>query len=196
MEKECEGSFSYFFVKMGEQCIANEWQEGISVDGEILYAKGMNRMGYMVLYGTQTGTAEDLATELQEDIQALGIECGCENVFDVEFSLLDSLEKVFVIISTWGDGDPPDDAEDFCENLSTVDAGRFEGLEYAVFALGDSGYELFCECGKQVDEKLAFAGAKAVAKRVDCDIDIDEPFREWKENLLSMLKKDASVAGV
>jgi sulfite reductase (NADPH) flavoprotein alpha-component len=155
----------------------------------------MNRTGFMVLYGTQTGTAEDLALELQEDIQELGIECGCENVFDISFSKLDELEKVFVIISTWGDGDPPDDAEDFCEALEDVEAARFAGLEYSVFALGDSGYELFCECGKKVDKQLSFAGAKSIVDRVDCDIDIDEPFREWKETLLSVLKKDVSVVG-
>ncbi|MFC5050203.1 flavodoxin domain-containing protein [Rubritalea spongiae] len=153
----------------------------------------MNRKGYMVLYGTQTGTAEDLAVELQEDIRELGIECGCENVFDVDVAQLDSLEKVFVIISTWGDGDPPDDAEDFCEVLSKVNENRLKGLDYAVFALGDSGYELFCECGKQVDKYLSFAGAHALMDRVDCDIDIDEPFREWKEKLLSILRECVSV---
>lgn len=156
----------------------------------------MNRKGYMVLYGTQTGTAEDLAEELQEGIQGLGIECGCENVFDIEFSQLDSLEKVFVIISTWGDGDPPDDAEGFCDALSGVELSRFDGLEYSVFALGDSGYELFCECGKQVDKFLRFSGAIALVGRVDCDIDIDEPFREWKESLLSILEKQHSAVGV
>ncbi|WP_435689495.1 flavodoxin domain-containing protein [Rubritalea sp.] len=153
----------------------------------------MNRKGYMVLYGTQTGTAEDLAMELQEDIQEMGIECECENVFDVDFSRLDSLEHIFVIISTWGDGDPPDDADGFCEALSSVSAGRLTGLNYAVFALGDSGYELFCECGKNVDKFLGFAGAHSLAERVDCDIDIDEPFRVWKENLLSKLRNYAPI---
>lgn len=153
----------------------------------------MIRKGYMVLYGTQTGTAEDLALELQEGIQELGVECGCENVFDVDFSLLDQLEKVFIIISTWGDGDPPDDAEDFCSQLEDVQDGRLLGLDFGVFALGDSVYELFCECGKHVDKALGGAGANRIIERHDCDIDIDEPFQNWKKNLLSILKRDASV---
>ena len=154
----------------------------------------MIHKGTMVLYGTQTGTAEDLAVELQEALQEQGVQCGCENVFDVDFSLLAKIDRVFIIISTWGDGDPPDDAEGFCEALDGQKAGSLKGLEYAVFALGDSGYELFCECGKTVDTQLAQAGAKRLIDRVDCDIDIDEPFAQWLEKVLSvMINKTVNV---
>lgn len=148
----------------------------------------MERHGYMILYGTQTGTAEDLAEELKEAFETEHINCGCENVFDVDFSLLDEIKHLFVIISTWGDGEPPDDAEDFCAQLESIEENRLQGLEYSVFALGDTGYELFCECGKMVDRQLQHAGATPIIKRVDCDIDIEEPFEQWKKHVVATMR--------
>ena len=153
----------------------------------------MNREGSIVLYGTQTGTAEDLAVELQEEIQEQGGACSCENDFDFDFSRLERLKTVFIIISTWGDGDPPDDAEDFCEKLDAIKADSLIGLEFSVFALGDSGYELFCECGKKVDQQLEKAGSTRLLKRVDCDIDIDGPFTRWKEKVLSITRRNPLI---
>ncbi|MFC4993462.1 flavodoxin domain-containing protein [Rubritalea tangerina] len=141
----------------------------------------MTRKGNLILYGTQTGTAEDLGGELQEALEEMGVKAGCENVFDIEMSRLSEVERVFVLISTWGDGDPPDDAEGFCEWLEECDSGALNGLEYGVFGLGDSGYEQFCECGKFVDAKMEAAGGRRILERVDCDIDIDGPFAAWLE---------------
>lgn len=172
------------------------WQASVS-GNSIKYANIilMTRKGNIILYGTQTGTAEDLAIELQEVLEERGLKSSCENVFDVKVDSLAKVQRAFVIISTWGDGDPPDDAEDFCEWLEECPKDILEGLEFAVFGLGDSGYEEFCGCGKFVDRKFELARAIRMLPRVDCDIDIDEPFGEWKERVLE-LQWEAQLAEI
>lgn len=140
----------------------------------------------LILFGTQTGTAEDLAIELQESLEAIGVKARCENVFDIDTQDLQRYRRVYVFISTWGDGDPPDDAEDFCEWLGECPGGTLSHLEFAVFGLGDRGYEDFCGCGKYVDSKLEKAGAKRLLARVDCDIDVNDEFLDWQDRVKAL----------
>ena len=133
----------------------------------------------IILFGTQTGTAEDLAIELQDELEQVGITLRCENIFDVDLECLIEFKRAYIIISTWGDGDPPDDAEDFCDWLGERKSSDLSGLEFSVFGLGDSGYEEFCGCAVFVDKKLENAGGVRVIDRVDCDVDISDTFAAW-----------------
>ena len=141
-----------------------------------------------ILFGTQTGTTEELAEELQKELKEIGLEAPCENIFDVSVDLLKEVNRVFILISTWGDGDPPDDAEDFYAEFVALPDASLKGLEFSVLALGDSGYELFCECGKNFDKHLERLGGKRIANRVDCDVDYEEPFENWMKNVIEVLK--------
>lgn len=143
----------------------------------------MSKLANLILFGTQTGTAEDLADELHEVLESDGVKCELQSMFDVRVDAMVGRERVFVVISTWGDGDPPDDAEDFCEALGVMEVGMLAGVEFAVFGIGDRGYEEFCECGKFVDRELERVGAKRILERVDCDVDIDGPFGKWMDEV-------------
>ena len=134
---------------------------------------------FLILYGTQTGTAEDLAEQLGEELSNNNANHRIENMFDISLDVVKEYKRIFILVSTWGDGEPPDDAEGFHQELSEAEAGSLEGTEFAVFGLGDTGYEQFCQCGIEFDRFLEAAGSKRLIQRVDADIDFDDDFDSW-----------------
>jgi sulfite reductase (NADPH) flavoprotein alpha-component len=84
--------------------------------------------------------------------------------------------------------------QQFYEHLCLEHFPRYENLSYAVLALGDKHYEHFCKFGKDLDLRLATLGANRICDRVDCDVDVDEPFAQWKAALLPRVDAMASGA--
>ncbi len=139
-----------------------------------------------ILFGTQTGTAESCATDLSDALGEQGIEIACENVFDVKIDLLKEAKRIYIVTSTFGDGEPPEDAEDFYAALINLADGSIPGLEFAVFALGDTSYEQFCKCGRDFDEHLERIGGQRLLDRVDADIDYDDLFEAWCKKVVAL----------
>ncbi len=92
-------------------------------------------------------------------------------------------KRLLIMTSTYGDGDPPDNAMDFHGWLSSEDAPKLDSLQYSVLALGDTNYPDFCKCGIEFDERLSSLGASRIAERFDCDVDFDEPFQQWLDSI-------------
>ena len=90
-----------------------------------------------------------------------------------------------VVMSTHGDGDPPDDARGFVEHITGKRAPKLDGLRYSVLALGDSSYPKFCETGRQVDERLAALGARRLLPRVECDVDFERLAAPWLDQVVT-----------
>lgn len=141
-----------------------------------------------ILYGTMTGNAEECANNLADKCSEAGIDAEVLDVSDYEVETLQNESRVAIVISTWGEGDPPDDAEDFCYALYDGKAGDLPNLEFAVCALGDTSYDEFCGCGKKVEEALTKAGAKKIFDRVDLDVDFEDGFEEWADQFVASLK--------
>ncbi|MGB0372225.1 MAG: flavodoxin domain-containing protein [Opitutales bacterium] len=141
-----------------------------------------------ILYGTETGNAEDLAERTFKRAQEEGFEASLSNVFDFAPEKLKETAKAIIIISTWGEGDPPDEATDFCDSINDDEITGLENLEYAVLSLGDSGYDDFCGCGRKLDESLKRNGGKQIVARVDCDVDFEDDFDSWSDKLFAALK--------
>jgi sulfite reductase (NADPH) flavoprotein alpha-component len=95
------------------------------------------------------------------------------------------------VVSTHGEGDPPEDAAEFHEYLHADHAPQLKDLEFAIFALGDSSYEHFCQTGKNLDQRLEALGAERVLARVDADLDFTGPAGSWQEALLEELGEPA-----
>ena len=141
----------------------------------------------VVLYGSQTGTAEGLAKKTKVEAEKRGFApklVSMEKFADVD---LTKEENVLVITSTYGDGDPPDMAQAFWDWLKADTAPKLEHLRYSVLALGDTNYSAFCQFGKSCDERLAALGAKRVAERKDCDLDYETPAAEWTASVFTAL---------
>ena len=97
-----------------------------------------------------------------------------------------------LIASTYGEGEAPDGVQPFYEGLCLEHFPRYEKLHYAVLALGDRHYEQFCKFGVDLDTKLAALGANRICNRVECDVEVDEPFAQWKASLMLRLQEIGS----
>ena len=104
------------------------------------------------------------------------------------------MKSVAILTSTYGDGEPPDNAAALHSAIMAAEGNILEGVQFSVFALGDSNYPAFCQCGKDFDTKLESLGATRVAPRVDGDSDFDAPFATWSESLLGSLVGETVAA--
>src|SRR5258708_9806315 len=96
-------------------------------------------------------------------------------------------QDLLIIVSTHGEGDPPQSSVGFFEFLEGPRAPRLEGVRYSVLALGDSTYEKYCDAGKRIDRRLEELGAERLHERVDCDVDYDEPAGGWSGIVIERL---------
>ena len=132
-----------------------------------------------IIYGTQTGNAEGLAEDAATLARSKGFAPRVAEMDDVEMDHLAAMQNLIVVVSTYGEGEMPDNAHQFWEALSASTAPRLEQLHYGVLALGDTSYEEFCQAGKLVDTRLEQLGAKRLAPRVDCDVDFEDVAEAW-----------------
>lgn len=147
-----------------------------------------------ILYGSQTGNGQGLAESLTKKLQDEEYQVTLSSMGDFKARKLSEIKNLLLIISTHGEGDPPDNAIQFHEFLHGKRAPRLEELKYSVLSLGDSSYEFFCQTGKDFDERLQGLGAKELTPRVDCDLDFDEPAAEWFTRVLFKLNEQQGSA--
>ncbi len=132
-----------------------------------------------IYFATMTGNSRDLAERVARRLKSLGYEAEERDLATESADSLRDQQTALFIVSTWGDGEPPDDAIDYVARLQSDEPLDLAGLQFSVCALGDTGYEIFCGCGKTVDERLEHHGATRFVDRMDCDIDFLEPFEAW-----------------
>ena len=137
-----------------------------------------------ILYGSQTGNGEAIARRLESDAKQRGFATRLESLADFRFSSLKREKLVTFVVSTHGEGDPPDDAELFRELLLSDRAARLGDLHYAVLALGDSSYVNFCQTGREFDERLAELGATRLQPLVECDVEYEAAASAWRDSVL------------
>lgn len=147
-----------------------------------------------VLFGSQTGTAEGLARKVAAEAGKHGFAASLVDMAEYPREQLKNEQALLVVASTYGDGEPPDNAKNFWEFLRNGGAPRLENLSYSVLALGDTNYAKFCEFGKSVDTRLEQLGARRVLPRVDCDVDFDEGFRRWLGGVMASFGASVGVA--
>lgn len=144
-----------------------------------------------VLHASQSGTGEGLARKFAKELKAKGHAATVTPLDRCTPHTLANEQHAVLIASTYGEGDPPDAAKPFFQQLCLADAPRLDHLSYSILALGDRHYEHFCKFGSDLDERLASLGARRIAPRMDCDVDVDEPFAQWKADLLQRLEQIA-----
>ena len=149
------------------------------------------RIPLTILYGTESGNAEGVGADLKKAAAKQGF---AARLFDMaEVSPADVVDQanLLVVASTWGEGDPPERAAEFYAALMAEDAPRFDGVRFAVLALGDSSYLNFCEVGRRIDARLEALGGERIAPRVDCDLDYEAPAAAWSGSALEELARRA-----
>jgi sulfite reductase (NADPH) flavoprotein alpha-component len=141
-----------------------------------------------ILFATESGNAESLADIARKAASKLGFAARVLDMADATPAQVAAAQNLLVIASTWGEGDPPQRAIDFHAALMAEDAPRFDGVRYAVLALGDRAYAKFCETGRLFDERFAALGGTRVADRIECDLDYDVAANAWLGGTLTQLQ--------
>lgn len=149
-----------------------------------------------VLFGSQSGKAQGVAKKFAKKLEEQGFQITLSSMSDFKPNGLKKVQNLLVIVSTHGEGVPPDNAISFHEFLHSKRAPQLDGMRYSVLALGDTSYEFFCQTGKDFDKRLGELGAAQIAPRVDCDVDFDEPAAEWMSSVLNALNAASPAAAV
>jgi sulfite reductase (NADPH) flavoprotein alpha-component len=140
-----------------------------------------------IVYATESGNSERLAGDVAKAARKLGFKPMLVDMAELEMAALASAKRLIVIAATWGEGEPPARAARVYNELMGEAAPRLDGIPFGVLALGDTAYADFCGVGKALDERLTALGAKRVVDRVDCDLDFEEPARQWIAGALKTL---------
>src|SRR5690606_18500967 len=148
-----------------------------------------------ILYASETGNSAGLARDLEARARASGLAVRLEDAARYRPRGRVEEDVVLCITSTHGDGDPPQSAAALFEYLDGRKAPRLERLRYAVLALGDSTYELFCEAGKRLDRRLEELGARRLLERRDCDVDYGAEAAAWMEEALAQVREVLASSG-
>lgn len=148
----------------------------------------------VILFGSQTGTSETLAKRTAKETGKHGFAATVYDMREYPPGNLAKEENVLIITSTYGDGEPPDNARGLWEYLSAESCPSLRGVKFAVLALGDSSYPQFCECGKNFDARLEKLGATRIFERVDCDLEYEQGYQRWLGGCLSALRGQITPA--
>ena len=132
-----------------------------------------------IIYGTQTGNAKQIALTFFEQLQAAGIQARVLRSDAYPLKDLKSEKTLYLVISTQGDGDPPEDSRALVEHLLGRRAPNMAHLHFAVLGLGDSSYPKFCSVAKALDARLEELGAQRLHPRADADVEIELVTAPW-----------------
>jgi sulfite reductase (NADPH) flavoprotein alpha-component len=173
----------------GFDSVQRAWLSGYLVSAApaaSIPSAGVGGAKLTVLYGTESGNSETLADRAVKEAKKRGFQAVMQNMAGCKPADLAETQNLLVIVSTWGDGEPPDAALPFYKSFMEADLS-LAGLRFSVCALGDTSYEKFCQTGKDIDARLETLGAKRVADRQDCDVDYEEAYLGWLDRALTAL---------
>lgn len=147
-----------------------------------------------IIFGSQTGTVESLAKRVAKEAGKRGFAATVLEMSQTDLPRLSSEKHVLVITSTYGDGEPPDNAKALWTTLGKAEGPLLAGVRFSVCGLGDTNYVQFCQCAKDFDARFERLGARRIVDRVDCDLDYEEKFSRWLDSTLAALGQSVSNA--
>lgn len=146
-----------------------------------------------IFFATQTGNAEESAENLLKRLTDGGLTARTKTLYDYKAGKLADEQVAVFVVSTFGDGEPPDDAIPFYEGLQALPDGSLSELKYAVFALGDKCYDEFCKFGRDIDAQLERLGSARLLATEECDLDQDAKLPPWADQFIPLLAEKAGA---
>ncbi|MDX1391651.1 MAG: flavodoxin domain-containing protein, partial [Rheinheimera sp.] len=150
--------------------------------------------GLTILFGSQTGNARHLAQALAAQAQAKNMQATVVDMADYKTSQLKNEQYLVIVTSTYGEGEPPENAVALHNFLFSKKAPKLNQLKYAVLGLGDTSYEFFCKTAQDFDQRLAELGASALHTRADLDVDYQAAADSWSAQVISKLEPELQRA--
>jgi NADPH-ferrihemoprotein reductase len=155
----------------------------------------LQKKDLVIFWGSQSGTAESFANRLVRDCRSrFGLDALSADLSDYDPSSISSIptsKLAIFVISTYGEGDPSDNATQFLSFLDTNKTVQFPELRYAAFGLGNKKYKFYNKVIDVVVEALERSGAKSlmpVGKADDSNGTTEEDFTEWKSSLFGLFR--------
>lgn len=156
-------------------------------------AQATEMPGITLISASQTGNARRVAEALRDDLLAANLNVTLVNAGDYKFKQIASEKLLVVVTSTQGEGEPPEEAVALHKFLFSRKAPTLKNTAFAVFSLGDTSYEFFCQAGKDFDNKLAELGGERLLDRVDADVEYQSAAAQWRARVVDVLKSRAPV---
>ncbi|WON76319.1 NADPH-dependent assimilatory sulfite reductase flavoprotein subunit [Serratia sp. UGAL515B_01] len=144
-----------------------------------------------IISASQTGNARRLAEQLRDDLLAAKLSVTLVSAGDYKFKQIAQERLLVVVASTQGEGEPAEEAVALHKYLHSKKAPKLDETAFAVFGLGDSSYENFCQSGKDFDAKLAELGAERLVERIDADVEYQELATAWRKQVVEVFKARA-----
>jgi sulfite reductase (NADPH) flavoprotein alpha-component len=135
-----------------------------------------------------------LANRLAAKLRGQGIVARVRDMAHCQPDVLSQASCVLFVMSTYGDGEPPDDAAPFWEAVVRGNGLDLRGIKFSVLALGNTTYDQFCKCGRDLDAALERHGGTRLYPRVDCDAEYDAPSKLWFEGVAATLQRQERAA--
>jgi sulfite reductase (NADPH) flavoprotein alpha-component len=136
----------------------------------------------LVAWASQTGFAQQLAERTAATLADAGMDVQLRELARVDAALLSTTSRALFVVSTTGEGDPPDPALAFVRDVLAAPAA-LPSLQFAVLALGDREYDHFCGFGHRLDQWLRQAGARPLFDLVEVDNGDAGALRHWQHHL-------------
>ncbi len=162
-------------------------------EGEASAAPAAPAIPLTIAFGSQTGTAESLSKKAAKKLNAANFDAKALDMSELSPADLAEIENLLIITSTYGEGEPPDNAAEFHAALLADSAPSCAGLNFSVLGLGDSSYPDFCQCSKEIDARLEALGATRIADMVEVDGDPDDDYPNWIAAAQSALGETESI---
>ena len=164
----------------------------------------------VVFYGSQTGTAEDYASRLaKEGSQRFGLRTMVADLEDYDYENLNKLtgdKLVILVLATYGEGEPTDNAVEFYQFVTGEDVQFEDGssgedkplssVKYVAFGLGNNTYEHYNAMVRQVDAALTKLGARRLGEAGEGDDGagtMEEDYLAWKEPMWKAVAEEMGL---
>ncbi|KAF0985083.1 hypothetical protein FDP41_000122 [Naegleria fowleri] len=142
----------------------------------------------LILYGSQTGTAEEFSNTLAQDAKKYGFNAISKDMVDFSPEELSQEKLVVLLVATYGEGEPTDNARDFYEYYKDTSLANdsLSGVKFSVFGLGNKQYKIYQAMARFFDKRFEELGGERFFDKGegDADADIEEDFEEWKTHML------------
>ncbi|UPQ82043.1 sulfite reductase subunit alpha [Pseudomonas knackmussii] len=136
----------------------------------------------LIAFASQGGQARELAERSARQLADAGVSSTTRTLNELDPATLTDARRLLFVVSTYGEGEAPDNAARFERRLLASHAD-LSGLQYTVLALGDSQYSHYCGFGRRLDDTLRSRGGEPLFDRLDVDRLDAGTLRHWQQQL-------------